>query len=139
MRDLVRLYCMLANNGRLRPLRDTRTHSSEAGVRLLSPEACFLTLEMLGKVPRPSEGDQNTDMPVFWKTGTSNGFRDAWSVSVFDHYVLAVWVGNFNGSGNPAFIGRTAAVAAAFPDHRCDARRGHRAHHAARAAAGGEF
>ncbi len=64
---------------------------------------------MLGKVPRPSEGDQNTDMPVFWKTGTSNGFRDAWSVSVFDHYVLAVWVGNFDGSSNPAFIGRTCA------------------------------
>ena len=109
MKELVRLYCMLANNGRLRALHDTRPHASEAGVRLLSPEACFLTLEMLGKVPRPSEGDQNTDMPIFWKTGTSNGFRDAWSVSVFDHYVLAVWVGNFNGSGNPAFIGRTAA------------------------------
>ncbi len=109
MQDLVRLYGMLANNGRLRPLRDTRPHADEAGTRLLSPEACFLTLEMLGKVPRPSDASQGADMPVFWKTGTSNGFRDAWSVSVFDHYVLAVWVGNFDGSGNPAFIGRTCA------------------------------
>ncbi len=109
MRDLVRLYGMLANNGKLRPLHYTRPHADEEGTRLLSPEACFLTLEMLGKVPRPSEGDRNPDMPVFWKTGTSNGFRDAWSVGVFDHYVLAVWVGNFDGSANPAFIGRTAA------------------------------
>src|SRR5205814_5277479 len=28
---------------------------------------------------------------------------------VFDHYVLAVWVGNFDGRANPAFIGRSAA------------------------------
>jgi penicillin-binding protein 1C len=109
MQDLVRMYCMLANNGKLRPLNHTRPHSDDPGVRLLSPEACFLTLEMLSKVPRPSQGGEDADMPVFWKTGTSNGFRDAWSVSVFDHYVLAVWVGNFDGSGNPAFIGRTCA------------------------------
>jgi len=37
------------------------------------------------------------------------GFRDAWSVAVFDHYVLAVWVGNFDGRRNAAFVGRTCA------------------------------
>jgi penicillin-binding protein 1C len=47
--------------------------------------------------------------PVFWKTGTSHGFRDAWSIAVFDHYVLAVWVGNFDGRPNNNFVGRTAA------------------------------
>ena len=31
-----------------------------------------------------------------------------------DHYVLAVWVGNFNGRGNPAFAGRSAAAPLAF-------------------------
>lgn len=109
MQELVRMYAMLANNGRLKPLYHTRPHDYPAGTRLLSPEACFLTLEMLGKVPHPSQGGGSGDVQVFWKTGTSNGFRDAWSVSVFDHYVLAVWVGNFDGSANPAFIGRTCA------------------------------
>jgi len=109
MQDLVRLYAMLANNGRLRRVHYTRPHGVEQGMRLLSPEASFLTLEMLGNVPHPSQGGDTTNLPVFWKTGTSNGFRDAWSVSVFDHYVLAVWMGNFDGSGNPAFIGRTCA------------------------------
>jgi penicillin-binding protein 1C len=109
MQDLVRLYAMLGNNGRLRPLNHTRPHAEEPGARMLSPEAAFLALEMLGSAPRPSQGCEDAAMPVFWKTGTSNGFRDAWSVSVFDHYVLAVWVGNFDGSGNPAFIGRTCA------------------------------
>jgi penicillin-binding protein 1C len=52
--------------------------------------------------------------PVYWKTGTSHGFRDAWSIAVFDHYVLGVWVGNFDGRANPAFVGRTAAAPLLF-------------------------
>jgi len=107
MQDLVRLYAMLANNGRLRPLNHTRPHAGDAGLRMLSPEASFLVLDMLAN-SRPVS-DSGGDLRVSWKTGTSNGFRDAWSVSVFDHYVLAVWVGNFDGSGNPVFIGRTCA------------------------------
>jgi penicillin-binding protein 1C len=49
-------------------------------------------------------------VPVAWKTGTSWGFRDAWAVGVFGSYVLAVWVGDFSGAGNPAFIGAEAAA-----------------------------
>src|SRR5207249_4869476 len=47
---------------------------------------------------------------VAWKTGTSWGFRNAWSVGVVGRHVLAVWIGNFDGSGNPAFIGVKAAA-----------------------------
>jgi penicillin-binding protein 1C len=68
-------------------------------------------LEMLGNVPRPEMNcaDGARAASVYWKTGTSHGFRDAWSIAVFDHYVLGVWVGNFDGRPNPAFVGRTAA------------------------------
>ena len=111
LQDLVRLYAALANNGELRPLRFTRRQSIAKSKRILSPEAAFLTLEMLGNVPRPEMNcaDGNHEAPVYWKTGTSHGFRDAWSIAVFDHYVLGVWVGNFDGRGNPAFVGRTGA------------------------------
>jgi penicillin-binding protein 1C len=116
MEDLVRLYATLANGGRLQPLRRLLQEPASASQRVLSPEAAFLTLEMLGQIPRP--GMTNTDSsqraPVFWKTGTSHGFRDAWSVAVFDRYVLAVWVGNFDGRRNPAFIGRTGAAPLLF-------------------------
>ena len=118
MEDLVRLYAALANNGRLRALR--RVLNEPSGdtwqLDLLSPEAAFLTLEMLGQVPRPgmTSTDSARDAPVFWKTGTSHGFRDAWSIAVFDHYVLAVWIGNFDGRRNPAFIGRTAPRRSCF-------------------------
>ena len=111
LQDLVRLYAALANNGELRPLRFTTSDPTAKPKRILSPEAAFLTLEMLGNVPRPEMNcaDGNHSARVYWKTGTSHGFRDAWSIAVFDHYVLGVWVGNFDGRANPAFVGRTAA------------------------------
>jgi len=113
MQDLVRLYAALANNGELRSLRRTsRDPISRRGLRILSPEASFLTLQMLGNVPRPEMNcaDATNSAPVYWKTGTSHGFRDAWSIGVFDHYVLAVWIGNFDGRANGAFVGRSAAA-----------------------------
>jgi penicillin-binding protein 1C len=111
LQDLVRLYAALANNGELRPLRFTTQDRVAKPKRILSPEAAFLTLEMLGNVPRPEMNcaDGSHSARVYWKTGTSHGFRDAWSIAVFDHYVLGVWVGNFDGHANPAFVGRTAA------------------------------
>jgi penicillin-binding protein 1C len=116
MEDLVRLYATLANGGRLQPLRHFLHEPPGTSQRLLSPEAAFLTLEMLGQIPRPgmTYTDSSQRAQVFWKTGTSHGFRDAWSVAVFDRYVLAVWVGNFDGRRNPAFIGRTGAAPLLF-------------------------
>ena len=116
MEDLVRLYAALANNGELRPLRRTsRELIAARGRSIMMPEAAFLTLEMLN-LPRPEMGRAYSDhaAPVFWKTGTSHGFRDAWSIAVFNHYVLAVWIGNFDGRGNGTFVGRIAAAPLLF-------------------------
>jgi len=82
-------------------------------VRLLSPEAAFITLDMLSRNPRPDdEGAVATRMrwPVAWKTGTSWGFRDAWSAGIAGPYVLVVWIGDFDGGGNPSFVGVDAAA-----------------------------
>src|SRR5215475_8744941 len=116
LQDLVRLYAALANNGELRPLRFTARDRNAKPKRILSPEAAFLALEMLGNVPRPEMNcaDGSHSARVYWKTGTSHGFRDAWSIAVFDHYVLGVWVGNFDGRANPTFVGRSAAGALMF-------------------------
>jgi penicillin-binding protein 1C len=116
MEDLVRLYAALANNGELRPLRRTSDDPIAArGRSIMMPEAAFLTLEMLN-LPRPELGRTYSDQaaPVFWKTGTSHGFHDAWSIAVFNHYVLAVWVGNFDGHANGTFVGRIAAAPVLF-------------------------
>lgn len=112
MEELVTLYAMLANRGVLQPVRYTRDEATTVGTRLLSDEASFMVLDMLRDNPRPDVPDalRAQGMPVAWKTGTSWGFRDAWTAGVFGPYVLAVWVGNFDGSGNPAFVGIHAAA-----------------------------
>lgn len=113
MEELVGLYAMLANGGMLRPLRVRSEQPQTEGVQLLSAEAAFVTLEMLRNNPRPDSDaavPARTRWPVAWKTGTSWGFRDAWSAGVVGPYVLAVWIGDFRGEGNPAFIGTDAAA-----------------------------
>jgi penicillin-binding protein 1C len=108
MHELARLYCLLANGGRFRQLQNTLPSTRESGERLLSPEVSFLTLNMLEKNPPPfSIGQQEN--AVAWKTGTSNGFHDAWSVGVFDKMALVVWLGNFDGRSNHSLVGRTCA------------------------------
>jgi len=114
MAELVRLYAMLANGGLLKPLKVVQDRESPAMYRqLLSREASFLVLDMLRNNPRPDAVGLDTigvPAPIAWKTGTSYAFRDAWTVGVFGPYVLAVWVGNFDGSSNPAFVGVQAAA-----------------------------
>jgi penicillin-binding protein 1C len=74
---------------------------------LLSPEAAFLALEMIRDISPPGSSPAPAEAGIYWKTGTSHGFRDAWSVAVFDHYVLAVWIGNFDGPAQtrPSSVG----------------------------------
>lgn len=110
MEELVKLYAVLANRGVLHSLSyRTDLTVQESGVSLLSDAASFITLDMLTYNVRP-DTKRRARPEVAWKTGTSWGFKDAWSVGVFGHYVLAVWVGNFDNASNTAFIGiKTAA------------------------------
>ena len=112
MEELATLYGALANRGVLRPLRYRVADPDAPGVRVLSEEASFMTLEMLKANPRPDQAfaAQSRALPVYWKTGTSWGFRDAWTAGIFGPYVLVVWIGNFDGGGNPAFVGIQAAA-----------------------------
>ncbi|MEN9866880.1 MAG: hypothetical protein RL748_2470 [Pseudomonadota bacterium] len=87
----------------------SRASTTPVGPTLLSPEAAFIVQDMLKQSPRP-----DTFAParpaIAWKTGTSWGFRDAWTAGVFGRYVLVVWIGNFDGASNPALIGIEAAA-----------------------------
>ncbi|MEM8981422.1 MAG: penicillin-binding protein 1C [Pseudomonadota bacterium] len=113
MAELVRLYAMLANGGVDRPLRYRVDDPVANGARLLSAETSFVTLAMLADNPPPGDnvtgvGGANAD--VAWKTGTSYAFRDAWTVGVVGPYVVAVWVGHFDGRSNHALVGRRTAA-----------------------------
>lgn len=114
MQELVGLYAMLANGGRHQPLIMLREdETADRGVPLMSAEAAWITLAMLRENPPPRRRQLPgalVKLPdIAWKTGTSFAFRDAWAVGLSGQYVLAVWVGNFDGAGNTAFVGRSAA------------------------------
>lgn len=118
MVELAGLYASLANGGLHRPTRTLRDDPTPAGTRLFSPEAAYMTLDVLHGVPRPDAAWRRDwvreDLPVAFKTGTSYGYRDAWAVGVFGRWVAAVWVGEFDGAGNPAFVGVEAAAPLLF-------------------------
>jgi penicillin-binding protein 1C len=112
MQELGGLYAMLANRGELKPLRLRASDAPSDGTRMLSDESSFMVMDMLRQNPRPDEttGAQPSHLPVYWKTGTSWAFRDAWTAGIFGPYVLVVWIGNFDSTGNPAFVGVDAAA-----------------------------
>jgi penicillin-binding protein 1C len=110
MKELVALYGVLANSGDFSPLRERLDRAPPSVTReMLSPQAAFLVVDILRQKPRPEEIAPGTlkrpPGECAWKTGTSIGFRDAWAVGIFDSFIVAVWVGNFDGSGNPELIG----------------------------------
>jgi penicillin-binding protein 1C len=124
MLELASLYAALANNGAKKELRffthDTSqipaTRNSTQGERILTSSAAAITVKMLERNHAPDDLRVNTkrSAPVAFKTGTSIGFKDAWSIAIFDRYVLCVWLGNFSGEGNNAFIGRLSAAPLGF-------------------------
>jgi len=112
LEELAQLYAALADGGVYRPLKKWNGAGQARAIQLLSPEAATLTEQMLQSNSRGNERwlDIQDGLDVAWKTGTSFGFRDAWTVGAWRGHVLAVWVGNFNGQGNPSFTGRDAAA-----------------------------
>ncbi|MBO2009688.1 penicillin-binding protein 1C [Hymenobacter negativus] len=84
-----------------------------AGTPLISPAAAFLITDILAQRTRPDlpMGYQNSrHLPkIAWKTGTSYGRRDAWSIGYNQDYTIGVWVGNFSGQGSPSLTGADVA------------------------------
>ena len=95
--DIVKLYMGLANYGKVSNLKYTLTEDVPKEYEQFSKGASYLTLETLSKVVRPgNEKLYSEQRPISWKTGTSYGLKDAWSVGVSPDYTVLVWLGNFN-------------------------------------------
>ena len=69
----------------------------------------WLTFQSLSQLSRQEEESQwqtfSSSRKIAWKTGTSFGNRDAWSVGVTPEYAVGVWVGNASGEGRPLLTG----------------------------------
>lgn len=62
--------------------------------------------EMMRDVKRPLAWKHwQMERPVFWKTGTSYGHRDAWAAGSDGQWLVVVWSGNASQEGRPGLIG----------------------------------
>lgn len=85
---------------------------------LISASSIWLTFEAMAEVGRPDVDASwkrlGNSQKIAWKTGTSFGFRDAWSIGVSKDYVVGIWVGNADGEGRPGLTGISAAAPILF-------------------------
>jgi penicillin-binding protein 1C len=121
--DLAKLYANLARLGRVENLTYRRLASDNGGnvrvpsgmeSRILSEEASYSILKMLEQNPRSRFGRleklSRDSLAISWKTGTSWGYRDAWTLGIIGPYVVGVWLGNFDNEANNILIGRAMAA-----------------------------
>lgn len=116
--ELTNLYAGLANGGVFRPYRLLKDQPESPGKQLLSEGTCYIISEMISQLRRPDLPacwEFSMNLPkVAWKTGTSYGHRDAWSIGYTPHYTVGVWMGNFDGQGAPALVGAEVAAPVLF-------------------------
>ncbi|RUM03776.1 penicillin-binding protein 1C [Rhizobium chutanense] len=113
LKDLVQLYTALANRGQPARLGDgiTGTPGKLDGEPLLEPVAVWNIADILSGVIPPAGAPQRG---IAYKTGTSYGYRDAWSVGYDGRYVLGVWVGRPDNSAVPGLTGYGTAAPILF-------------------------
>jgi penicillin-binding protein 1C len=102
--DLCQMYRCLAYN-----LKEDCDSSEVKGQRRISRAATWFAFEAMSKLNRPEEESEwrhfSSMKNIAWKTGTSWGSRDAWSVGVTPKYIVGVWVGNATGEGRAGMTG----------------------------------
>ncbi len=113
LKDLVQLYAGLANRGRPMQLGDgiQDKPGSIEGEPLLEPVAAWNVGDILSGVMPPLGSGQRG---IAYKTGTSYGYRDAWSVGFDGNYVLGVWVGRPDNGAVPGLTGFGSAAPILF-------------------------
>lgn len=114
LRQLVSLYAAIARGGGPVMLHDGATAATPDpfdAPPVLDEVASWYVADILAGVPPPLNG---TAGRIAYKTGTSYGYRDAWSVGFDGKYVVGVWVGRPDGVPVPGITGIAAAAPILF-------------------------
>jgi len=121
LEELTHLYFIFANQGVIKNFNytiSTQNKNNNNKIKLLSPEATFMVTNILAKLTRPdfpTDWQNSPNLPhIAWKTGTSYGRKDAWSIGYNKKYTVGVWVGNFSGKGVPELSGASTATPLLF-------------------------
>jgi penicillin-binding protein 1C len=113
LNDLVMLYAALARQGTALPLIERVALASEPVTprRLMDPVAAWYVGNVLLGTPPPENAAGGR---IAFKTGTSYGYRDAWSVGFDGTRTIGVWVGRPDGAPVPGLVGRASAAPILF-------------------------
>lgn len=118
LEEMTTLYSTFAHEGKYQRLQFLKNDSMQKSIRLISPAASFMVSEILTGLTRPdlpNNYQSSIHVPkIAWKTGTSYGRRDAWSIGYNMNYTIGVWVGNFSGDGVPELTGAEMATPLLF-------------------------
>lgn len=118
LEQLTNLYSCFANEGLYYRSSFVQTDSSIQPKRIVSADASYMITDILSRINRPDfplHWEATAHLPkIAWKTGTSYGRRDAWSIGYNKKYTVGVWVGNFSGEGNSELSGAHTATPLLF-------------------------
>lgn len=118
LEELTTLFSVFANNGMYISPSYTQNDTIHQRLNVISPAANFMINEILSKINRPDfplNWSATEHMPkIAWKTGTSYGRRDAWSIGYNKNYTVGVWTGNFSGVGAADLSGANIATPLLF-------------------------
>lgn len=119
LEELTGLFSSFANDGKyFAPAYVSNNPSNQQGQTIISPAATFMINEILSKVNRPDfplNWSATEKMPkIAWKTGTSYGKKDAWSIGYNKNFTVGIWTGNFSGVGAPDLSGANIATPLLF-------------------------
>lgn len=118
LEELTGMYSAFANEGEYVQPSYTQSDTIYKRTRILSTATNFMINETLSKVNRPDfplNWASTEHLPkIAWKTGTSYGRRDAWSIGYNKHYTVGIWTGNFSAQGIPELSGANIATPLLF-------------------------
>jgi penicillin-binding protein 1C len=116
--EVAGLYAALATGGQTRPLVIGPEVRVGRRSDVMSPQASWLVRNALEGRDRPDAPPRSRlglqTRRVAWKTGTSQGWRDAWTAGLGSRYAAVVWVGNFDYSAGGRLTGATVAAPILF-------------------------
>jgi penicillin-binding protein 1C len=118
LEELARLFSCFSNEGKMISFRYLKEEKAADTIRIISAASAFMITDILTQIQRPdlpNHYESSYHVPkVAWKTGTSYGRRDAWSIGYNKKYTIGVWIGNFSGEGVPELTGADIATPLLF-------------------------
>ncbi|MEO5562493.1 MAG: penicillin-binding protein 1C [Chitinophagaceae bacterium] len=118
LEELTGLFTVFANNGTYISPSYFQNQVTHHRTQVVSSAANYMVNEILSKVDRPDfplNWTSTEHMPkIAWKTGTSYGRKDGWSIGYNKNYTVGVWTGNFSGVGVADLSGANVATPLLF-------------------------